>query len=381
MARTRVETNISYDDVKKLYYVTFDYGKDENGKRNKPTKTFISKSEAKKALKEFEANRTKGTLVMPKKTTLQEWLTYWMENVIKPTREETTIYGYQKIIDNHIVPELGNIPVQELKAQQIQRYYANMAKEKGLSPNTIRKHHDLLNSALKLAVKQEVIMNNPLDKVETPKLKETDIGFYSPEQLNELLEAVKGDRLEAIVYLGGMAGLRREEICGLKWSNIDFDKKIIHVVQVRTAAGKNEVVKDPKSKSSKRDISIPDSMLNVLKKEKAKQEENKEYLGAGYIGGDLIAVHEDGKPYRPNYLSEIFTRFIKTNNFSYITLHGLRHSFASAANAAGVSLFDISKTLGHSNTAITGKIYTHVTDKAHEETMQKVADCVLKTVK
>lgn len=379
MARITIEKSIAFDDEKKLYYVTFDYGKDENGKRQKPTKTYNSKSEAKKALKEFEANKTKGMLVMPKKTTLQEWLEIWMDDVIVPTRAETTVYGYQKIIDNHLVPELGAIPLQELKAQQIQRYYAKLAKEKGLSQNTIRKHHDLLNTALKLAVKQDVVVINPVDKVETPKLKEADIGFYTPEQLKALLDAVRGDRLEVIVYLGGMMGLRREEICGLSWKNVDLEKRLIHVVQVRTAAGKDEVIKDPKSRSSKRDISIPDIVLEALIKEKAKQEEYKKLLGKHYFDSDFVAVHENGKPYRPNYLSEVFTRFIERRGFSYVTLHGLRHSFASAANAAGASLFDISKTLGHSNTAITGKIYTHVIDHSHEETMQKVADCVMKT--
>lgn len=376
MARKKVERSIAYDDVKKLYYVTFDYGKDENGKRHKPTKTFYSKVEARRALKEFEANKTKGSLVMPKKMTLQEWLTYWMDDIIRLTRAETTVYAYQKIIENHIEPELGSIPIQELKAQQIQRYYTKMAKEKELSKNTIRKHHDLLNTAFKLAVKQDVIVNNPIDKVEAPKIEDTDIKFYSPEQLNALLEAVKGDRLEIIVYLGGLGGLRREEICGLTWNNIDFEKNVIHIVQVRTAAGKNEVIKAPKSKSSKRDISIPDIMLAALKREKAKQEENKAFLGAAYFDSDFVAVHDDGKPYRPNYLSEIFTRFIKEHDLQYITLHGLRHSFASVANVAGASLFDISKVLGHSNTAITGNIYTHVIAPSHEGTMQKVADSI-----
>ena len=123
MARTKVETNISYDDEKHLYYVNMDYGKNKSGKRIKSTKTFKSKAEAKKALKEFEADKITGTLVIPTSETLEMWLDYWINNIKSRNCEETTLYGYKNIINRHTKPALGNKVLQKLTAKDINKYF------------------------------------------------------------------------------------------------------------------------------------------------------------------------------------------------------------------------------------------------------------------
>lgn len=378
MARKTIETNIAYDDKKKTYYVNFDYGKDESGTRIKRAGTFGKLSDAKKALKEHEANKTKGTLVIPKETTLEEWVAYYIDDVLTPKSSPTTISGYRYFINNHIIPALGKTLLQQLSASQIQRYYASLSKEKKLKQTTIRKHHDFLNSALKLAVKQDIILKNPLEKVDAPKPEDHETNYYTPEQLMKLIELVKGDRLEIVVYLAGLMGLRREEIDGLKWDKVDFENRLIHIKEVRTASGKEIVVKEPKSKSSKRSLFIPDDVLEVLQKERDKQNEYKVYLGEAYNDVNYVVATNDGNPYRPNYLSYLFTELIKKNNLPPITLHGLRHSFATAANAQNIPLYNIGKLLGHSTTVITDKIYTHLVDNTHENALTKVADSIIK---
>ena len=373
MARKKVEKNISYDDEKKTYYVNLDYGKDETGKRIKKNKTFAKISEARKALKDHEANKTKGTLVIPKDLTLKDWLEYWMNDVIKPTRAATTVYGYQKIIDNHIAPEMGKTLLQQLSGSQIQRYYAKLSRDKKLSQNTIRKHHDLLNTALKLAVRQDVVLKNPLDKVDPPRPEDYEAKFYTPEQLATLLKLVHGDRLEIVVYLAVFLGLRRSEILGLYWDDVDFGKRIIHIRHARLNAGKEMIIKNPKSKSSKRDLFISDELFEALERELKKQQEDKAYLDKGYNDSGFVVVCSEGNPYKPNYIDYLFSKFIKDSNLPSIKLHELRHSFASVANAANVTLYDISKSLGHSSTAITAKIYTHVIGDHNKGTIQKVA--------
>jgi len=365
MARISVEKNISYDANKKLYYVCMNYGKDENGKLIKKYKTFIKKSEAREALKKFEADKTKGILVIPKDTTLKEWLEYWINDIIKPNCEQATIYFYQLIIDNHIVPALGSFPIQQLKPKQIQQYYTMLINDKKLSSNTVRKHHDLLNTALKLAVRQDVLLRNPIDKVDSPKITRKEVSCYNPEQLTKLYELVKGDRLEIVVKLAGYLGLRREEICGLKWESIDFDKRIIRINSARTSVGTQIIEKSTKNESSKRTLYIQDELLEILNQEKEKQEENKALLGKEYIDSGFVVVQNNGLPYRPNRISEIFTKFILDNDMPKITLHGLRHTFASIANG---------KALGHSTTATTTKIYMHMFDKTNEDTLKKVAE-------
>lgn len=374
MPRKSVEKNILYDQDKKLYYIYMDYGKDENGKRIRKTRTFSKKADARAGLKEFEADKTKGTLVIPKNTTLKHWLEYWINDIVRSNCEQATIYSYKQIIDNHIVPALGEVLIQQLKPKQLQQYYTMLINEKGLSSNTARKHHDLLNTSLRLAVKQDVLLYNPIDKVEPPKHTTKEISFYKPHEFNELCERVKGDRLEIIVYLAGYAGLRREEICGLKWECVDFKNKTIQISSARTAAGSQIIKKSTKNKSSYRLLNFQDELLEVLVKEKARQSENREFFGKEYIGNDYVVVMDNGKPYRPNRISEIFTKFIKDNRMPKITLHGLRHTFASLANSANITAYDIGKAMGHSTTATTTKIYMHQFDEANENIMSKVAD-------
>jgi integrase len=380
MARVAVEKNISYDDEKNTYYVNFDYGKNSEGKRIKRSKTFAKKTDAKKALKEFEANKTKEQLVMPQETTLKDWLEYWMEDIIKPNRELGTIYSYNQIIVNHINPSLGAIALQKLTPQHIQKYYTMLLKEKNLHSNTVRKHHDLLKMALNVAVNQDVIIKNPLTKVQAPKKEDKEVEAYTPEHYAKLCELVKGNRLEVVVYLAGMAGLRREEICGLTWECVDFDNRIIIIKEAITTAGSTVIRKGTKNKSSIRKLYMTDELYNALIREKEKQDKHKEVLGNEYKDSGLVTVWEDGRPYRPNYLSEIFTKFVMATDLPKITLHGLRHTFASLANYAGATLFDIGKAMGHSTPATTGKIYTHMLDKTHEATMTRIED-VLKNKK
>lgn len=373
MARRRVERNISYDDARKKYYVNFDFGLDpETGKQVKKMRTFDKITEARAALRKHEAARDVGQVVMPKEITVAEWLKSWMANVIQLTRQETTVYAYQKMIDNHIAPALGNIPLQKLTPAQRQRYYADKIREGKISTNTVRKHHDLMNSAFKMAVKQGLLLSNPAEKVEPPVVKRREMHCYSFEQLQQLLKLSEGTRLEVLIKLAGLLGLRREEIMGLTWDHIDFEQKVIKIVEARTMAGNQVITKDPKTATSTRTLYMSPDIEDVLWREREKQQSYKEALGDSYQNSGYVFTHEDGRPVRPNYASELFTKFIKDNGLPPLTLHGLRHSFASIANAKGIPMYDIGKALGHSSPATTSKIYTHLLDPDHRDMLQKM---------
>jgi integrase len=377
MARKVIEKNISYDDVKDLYYVSMDYGKDNSGKRNKITKTFSKKQDAKKALKDFEANKTKGTLVMPTSTTLEEWLKYWIDDIKSIKCEETTLYGYNNIINNHIIPKLGKYKLQDLKPSIINKYIKEKYDE-NLSKNTIRKHCDLLKSALKDAVIEEKILKNPMINIERIKVENRDVNCYTIIQLTTLFEKVKNDRMEIVVKLAGLLGLRREEIAGLKWKNIDLENKIITIAEARTQAGKKTIKKGTKNKSSYRELHLPEELITIFQTIKNKQEEQKLLLKKAYHDKDFIMAWENGEPYRPNYLSDLFKKIIDDNKLPPLRLHDLRHTFASIANELGVSLYDISKALGHSQIGTTGNIYTHLFDKTHKEAIDTVSNAIKK---
>lgn len=373
MARKCVERNIAFDTVRRRYYVTMDSGRDEEGKRQRKCVTFGNLTAARKALREFENQRERWNTVAPSRITVGQWLERWMEEFILPSRAETTAYGYGKIITNHLEPILGEIRLQDLKPRDIQHYYARLRADKGLSPNTIRHHHDLLNCALRTAVKQDLLLRNPLDRVDSPRTMPNEARFYTPEDLNVLYQVVDGTWLETVVKLAGCLGLRREEICGLRWSSVDFKNRRIHIREARTSAGAHVVQKETKNRSSCRTLYMTDEIMEALRREQVRQRKNQAALGLAYTDSGFVTVNSRGEAHSPNLVSIAFARMIQREGLPRITLHGLRHTFATIASAQGVPLFDIGKALGHSTPSTTGKIYTHLLDQTHAPTLAKVA--------
>lgn len=375
MARKTVERNISYDDQRKIYYVSMDLGKDENGRRMKRYQTYSTLYAARIGLRQFLMHREEELRTPRHDMTLGDWLESWMENIVRPTRAETTVYGYQKIIDNHLLPALGDIPLLKLTPMDIQQYYIQVQQNANLSGNTLRRHHDLLSSSLRSAVRQDKLLVSPMDKVEPPRAKQKEASYYKPEELKRLYTLVEGHPLELCTKLAGSFGMRREEICGLKWENIDYQRQLLFIREARTAFGATIVQKETKTRSSVRTLFLSDDMARLLRTE---QDRQKEMYHSGRLRepSQFVVLDHKGIPYSPNALSLAFTRFVKKNGLPRVTLHGLRHSFATVASFQGVPLFDIGKALGHSTPATTGKIYTHLVDHTHEETLMKVSDAL-----
>lgn len=375
MARKTVERNISYDDVRRIYYVSMDLGKDKDGKRLKRYQTYRTLYAARMGLRSFLTHREEEINTPRHDLTLADWLESWMDNIVRPTRAETTVYGYQKIIDNHLVPALGHVPLLKLTPMDIQQYYIQVQQTANLSSNTLRRHHDLLSSALRSAVRQDKLLVSPMDKVEPPRAKQKEASYYRPEELKRLYTLVEGHPLELCVKLAGSLGMRREEICGLKWECVDLQRQLLSIREARTAYGATVVQKETKNRSSVRTLFLPDDLARLLHMEQARQED---WLRQGKLKepSQFVVLNYQGVPYSPNALSVAFTRFVRNNDLPRVTLHGLRHSFATVASFQGVPLFDIGKALGHATPATTGKIYTHLVDQTHEDTLLKVSDAL-----
>ena len=355
------------------YRVCFDYGIGGNGKRVRKYRTFSSKADATKAFNKHKVQMDNNSFAIPRNIRFDEWIDYWYENIIDRQIERTTAYGYNNIIKNHLKPNLGAYKLQKLSPEHIQKYYSMLLTEKKLSSNTVIKHHNLLTNILNAAIRYEYIVRNPMQAVSPPKKKQQEAKFYTPEQLGQLLLLVQGTRLELAVNLCAYLGLRRGELCGLCWDNVDFENHTISINHTRTAAGKTIIEKDTKTTSSNRVLFIPETLEYLLKEEYEHQKQCVESLFNAYDNNDFVVVMEDGKPYRPNYLSEIFSKFLRDNDLPPIVLHELRHTFASLSNAAGIPSFNIGKALGHASPSITQKIYTHILDQTHSSAVQGVA--------
>ena len=355
------------------YRVCFDYGIDREGRRVRKYRTFDTKRDATRAFNEHKVKMDKGTQIMPSEYTFAQWLDYWYKDIILPQIEETTAYGYRGMIENYLKPQLGEIRLQKLTARDIQQYYTWLMDEKKLSPNTVIKHHNLLTNTLNAAERQEYITKNPMRAVSPPKKRQREAKFYTPEQLGILLDKAVGTRLELPVFICAYLGLRRGELCGLRWSDVDLEHKTITIENTRTQAGKKEIEKGTKTASSTRTLYLPDTLCDMLKAARENQQACRAEYKNAYDDNDYVVVMEDGRPFRPNYLSELFGKFLADNDLPKIVLHELRHTFASLSNQAGIPAYNIGKALGHSTPATTQKIYTHLLDQTHTQAVEGVA--------
>ena len=375
--RKSIKRNLAYDDQKDLYYVTMHYGMRLDGSRDRCVRTFRRLDNAEDALAEFLRLRALKRTRHGGEAVLGDWLEVWLRDFICPNREATTVHGYENIIRLHLVPSLGALKLPELTPALLQRYYAELL-DKGLSHNTVRKHHVLLHTALEAAVRQGLLRENVTRLVTPPTRELPSHRYYDPAQLRELFARCAGTEIEPAVKLAGYLGLRRSEICGLKWRSVDLAAKIVTVREVRTAVGGTAIEKRPKSYSSVRrlcyeGVSDLEALLTRLHAdwERGRREHGTVYNPEGYV-----AVTEQGKPWNPNRLGTRVAAFVAENGLPPISLHGLRHSFASVANSRSVPMFTISKALGHSSTSITSEVYTHLFDETVQGVVSVVADAI-----
>ena len=306
--------------------------------------------------------------------TLSEWLELWMDAEIEPHRAETTVNGYRNIIRNHMRPALGPVRLSDLTPELINGYYQWLAEGKSLSPNTIRKHHVLLYTALKAAFRQGVIPANPAQRATPPRPTSTDVVYYTPACLSRLLREVEGLPLELPVKLACHLGLRRSEVLGLRWRDVDLQTGLLSVRRVRTTVGYRVVEKVPKTSDSCRTLSIRalDGLLELLRALQSGR--RRDGLPCG--PDDYLVLNPEGEPWHPNVLSAHLTAFVAAHGLPPITFHGLRHTFASMASSARVPMYQISRAMGHASPSITQRIYTHLFDQTHGEVLAAVADTI-----
>lgn len=365
----------SIQKVGKKYRVTFEMGFDVNGKRLRKYTTVPSEREAKKLLTEFEYNQQRNLLVNSSKITLGKFLEHWMENYVKYNCEETTAYGYRNII-RHVTGYIGSIELEKLQPLHIQQYYKHLMDERGLSPNTVHKHHANIRKALDYALKQQFVYRNVADAVVLPRKIRFEGKAYTKEQLKLLLEKVTGTKLEVPVHLAGLLGLRREEIVGLRWEYVDLKNRLLSIQEVRTSAGRETIIKAPKTEKSRRTLYIDDDLYEVLLKQQQLQDKWKSVLGNNYSDSGYVYTREDGMPYRVNSVTEQFSTFLEKNQLPKIRLHDLRHTWCSILFNENISLKSISEAMGHSEIGTTSRIYTHSFDKVHKNTVSAMSKAI-----
>ena len=291
---------------------------------------------------------------------------HWL-SIIKNSVEEDTYAGYEMNVKKRIAPYFRKMGVtlSGLSALDVESFYEYCLNELKISGSTVQHYHANLHKALKYAVKHDLIIANPMEKVERPKSHKYQGAFYSASELEELLKAVKGDPVEFAVLMAAFYGLRRSEIFGLRWKSIDFDSNLImidHTVVQFHSDGKTKVLPKDRTKnaSSCRSLPLVPQYRELLLKMKARQEQCRQLCGRCYTESDYIYVNDLGAQYKPNYVTQHFKYVLKKNGLRDIRFHDLRHTCASLLLKNGVTMKDIQEWLGHSDFATTANIYAHL---------------------
>ena len=270
--------------------------------------------------------------------------------------------------------------MQDLKAYDIKKYYSSKISE-GLSPNTVIKHHGVIRTSLQYAVKSKLIKENVADLADKPKKQKFIGGYYNQDELNLLFEKAKDSSIETVVLLTAYYGLRRSEVLGLKWENIDFNNNIISichkVVRKFDDDGKLTFSQEDelKSKSSYRMLPLDKDISNHLLTLKRKQTVNMSLFGDCYCRDfiDYICVDAMGGLLKPDYITHKFKKVLKQNNLRKIRFHDLRHSCATLLLALGFDMKSIQEWLGHANLQTTANIYAHVDFSKKNEMLDTVS--------
>ena len=245
---------------------------------------------------------------------------------------------------------------------------------KPLKPKTISHAYRLLFQTLQMAVESGTIIKSPCTNIRLPKGDKKEAVVYDEEQMKLLVEAAKGTEMEIVIDMELCFGLRRGELLGLQWQDIDWKKAQLHVIRTRVVADGKVIVKPPKTPKSIRTLDIPDMLLQKLKAYKNECIANQLGRGKGFKEDNYIIVHPDGKPIYPEYLTQLLTKLQKRAGLPHCRFHDLRHLCASIMVRQGVNVKVAQQILGHKDIHTTLNIYAHVMPSALKEASDTVAD-------
>lgn len=319
-----------------------------------------------KTVREAERIRTKllaehdaGTLTQSKGN-LAEYLSRWLLEYAVASLSPTTAKGYQYIVQTHIVPLIGGLPLKNLRPEHLQRYYAAKVAS-GLSTTSVRHHHTLLHRALKHACQWGLMSRNPADLVSAPCNRRTEMHTLNQNQVSAMLKSAANTPYYCLFYVALQTGLRRGELLGLRWSDINLDCAELSVTRSTVQMLDGEIAfKAVKTARSRRTVALSPQTCMVLRQHLDKQMEVRARLRWSFPNDLLVFCQLDGSPLKGNSVWQAWHRMLTRIGITNIRFHDLRHTMATAMLLAGVHPKIVQERLGHASIATTLDIYSHV---------------------
>lgn len=346
----------------KSWYIIVEAGRDPITKKRKRVKQSFQgkKGDAVKEMARLVTELEKGTYIEPGKTTVSEYLLWWVEqHSIGKNLAPKTIVSYRQIITLHLIPALGNIPLSKLQPMHIQQFVNKMLQQR--SPRTVAYNLTVLKQALKHAVqKWRLIPYNPADAVERPSYRRVKFQALSIEEVEVFLNKVRDHKDYPIIYTALYTGMRQGELLGLRWDDVDLNRKVIKVQRTaQWVTGLGRIEKPPKTEAGRREVDLPATVINLFREIKKQQAENRLFMADKYKDNNLVFCQGNGKAIDNSNLTRRFRRLADAKGYEDLRFHDLRHTHASLMLAAGEQLHVVQQRLGHEKPSTTADIYGH----------------------
>jgi integrase len=344
-------------------------------RRQKTIGGFPTKRAAQKAEREYLMGVDSGRQLGRQTPKLADYLVdTWLprRREIKNLKE-STYESYKLIIETQIVPSIGQMRIDAIRAQDVETFIAQLQQTgrrtpkkdgtKGLSAKTVNNVLSILNTCLKDATRLEMIAYNPAGSALKPTVRQPEVDFMTPENLMKYVASIQQHRYGPVLQLAALTGMRRGEILGLTWDNVDFQKNTIRIKLTRVRAGNRVIYDSPKSEKSKRTIEVDLDTMSRLRAWKSEQIKERLAFGGTWPDQmDLVVTDPEGKPPSFSAFDRMFQKTLLAAGLEKMKFHSLRHSYVIAALRSGGQLKVVSERVGHADTTITNRVYNHVVE-------------------
>ncbi|MFH1330244.1 MAG: tyrosine-type recombinase/integrase [Actinomycetota bacterium] len=370
------------------WYVIIEQRDPQTGaRRRKWHSGYRTRREAEAARTDILSRIQRGVYIEPSAQTLGRFLLDDWLPAKRTTVRATTHQSYEQVSRAHIIPRLGAVPLRQLKASTLNSLYADLLVSGrcdgrgGLSPKTVRNTHVVIRKALSDAVRWSLLALNPADSADPPRLRDTGsttMRTWTAAELRAFLESVENEEngLHPLFVLAGTTGMRRGELLGLRWRDVELQQGRLSVQQTVVSVAYELHFSTPKTKRGQRSIALDPHTTAILRDHRVKQNERRLLAGPLWTDHDLVFCRNDGGPIHPDYLSKLLVRLVAASGLPRIRLHDLRHTHATLALAAGIHPKAVGERLGHADTSITLDTYSHVIPALQESAAETVARLV-----
>jgi integrase len=354
-----------------VWQLIIELGRDENGKRRwKYESVHGTKGHAKKVLRQRLNELEAGTYVEPTDLTVAEYLRSWHKDHARHYLSARALESNGYTLERHVIPGLGGHEPAKLRAMHLEAYHSAKL-DSGLSPSSVRKHHNIIHSALRHAVRLQLLASNPADLVVPPRVTRREMTALDETQTATLVKAGEGTALYLPILLAVSTGMRRGELLGLRWSVVDLEGDTLVVCQTLQEAYGELHFKASKTSKSRRRIDLPTITVEALHRHRAEQARRRLRRAPGWTDSDLVLAAPRGGPWWPSNFDRVWRRF-KTKQKLEIRFHDLRHTHATQLLKAGVHPKVVSERLGHASIGVTLDTYSHVMPGMQEEAAEKI---------